>query len=74
MNKEKIKNFLDSYNRVFDSNDDILLCGRDACKDLILACLDLDKSGDFGDVSTGMMNVSEIKSLHRVLMESKNSR
>lgn len=73
MNQE-INKFFEYYNRVFDSNGNILLCGREACKDLIIAGLAVNEKGDFGNISTGMMNVSEIKSLHRLLMESKNSR
>jgi hypothetical protein len=50
------------YNNVFDVNGEIKLCGRNRCKDLIFACQEkFGKDIDFGSISTGMMNVENIK-------------
>ena len=49
------------YDKVFDSNGGIKPCGRDNCKKLIEACRIEFPEVDFGNPSTGYMNVENIK-------------
>lgn len=56
--------FLESYSMVFAPNGEIKECGRDACINLILKCLELDDSGvDYGNVATGFLNIDAVKQL-----------
>lgn len=55
------------YSAVFDEHGEIKLCGREACKRLISACLERNPNGDFGDINTGMMNVANIKEFYQLL-------
>lgn len=60
-----IKDFLLKYDKVFDENGKVRLCGRDACIDLIISCHSIEKQtvGYFGSIVTGMMNIENIKKL-----------
>lgn len=49
------------YKAVFAEDGSIKACGREACKKLISACLDMKPDGDFGNLDTGVMNVENIK-------------
>lgn len=52
------------YNRVFDENGEIKLCGREACKELIRACEEMTgEVGKFGSTETGFMEPEAIKAL-----------
>lgn len=56
--------FLECYSKVFALNGEITKCGRDVCIDLICKCLELDDSGvDYGNVSTGFINIETVKQL-----------
>ena len=52
---------IEKYSKVFNGNGDIKACGREACKELIIACMDKYPGVNFGDPDTGMMNVENIK-------------
>lgn len=58
---------LDLYFKVFDQNDQVKVCGREACKKLIVAltedAADRGLSGryDFGSPDTGIMNLITIQ-------------
>lgn len=59
------------YHKVFNSKDEIKICGRELTSRLIRASkhMDLDRIYDnFGDEMTGMMNVQNIKGLHHILV------
>lgn len=49
------------YERVFDNQGNIKLCGREACKELIRVCREMQHGIDFGCTDTGIMNVDNIK-------------
>lgn len=67
-----IKNFLLKYDKVFDENGKVKLCGRDACMDLIISCHSIEKQtvGYFGNIVTGMMNIDNIKNLRLSINQS----
>ena len=48
------------YDKVFDTDGNVKLCGRQACAKLIQA-LQPYSSENLGDATTGMMNVENIK-------------
>lgn len=48
------------YRKCFNENDELIFCGRQACKNL----LEFLNDKKYGDVKTGMLNVSEIVALH----------
>ena len=50
-----------AYNTVFDNEGNIRLCGREACKDLIIELSKKYPGVYFGNISTGMLNVEEVK-------------
>lgn len=56
--------FQDLYSRCFDEDGNIILCGRDACKELIRYL-----GPDFGDAETGFMNAERIRSLYKAVSE-----
>ena len=47
--------------KVFDENGNVQLCGREKCKELIMACQLVCPDIDFGDLNSGFMNVDKIK-------------
>ncbi len=62
--------FLKQYSVVFDLDGNVKLCGRNACKDLILAAIEVsgEKTPDyFGSLKTGMMNIERINVLKESL-------
>lgn len=62
--------FIQIYNDVFDSKGNIMVCGREKCKILIQAAQELDDTENYGDVSTGIMNMPNIERLHHRIMIS----
>lgn len=71
---ELIEDFLKCYSKVYDKNNQIIACGRNACKDLMLSANRLDKNTNFGDLSTGFLDEKEIKYFHsRILFEYNTS-
>lgn len=63
---KELVNFFNCYNNVFDCNDDVKLCGREKCKELINACRLINPYGNYGDSLTGVMNIDVIKALYFV--------
>lgn len=51
----------DLYDLVFDGNGSVRACGREACMALIERMSSDFKGVDFGDASTGRMNIQNIK-------------
>lgn len=49
------------YVEVFDENGNVRLCGREKCKELIMVCQLKWPDIDFGDITSGFMNVDNIK-------------
>ncbi len=65
------EDFENSYNAVFHSNGTVKLCGREKCKDLIIACMVLSKNNAknyFGNPDTGMMNIDNIQKFKKGLL------
>jgi len=58
--------FMEQYSKCFDDNGNILNCGREACKKLILLAQKLTQV-DCGDAETGRMNKENIVELHHRL-------
>lgn len=62
------QDFLKVYSSVFNEDGSVKLCGREKCKDLIIACIVLsDNNTYFGDRETGMMNIENIQTLKKGL-------
>ena len=64
--------FKEKYDAVFNENGSVKLCGREKCKDLIIACMVLSKNGTknyFGNPDTGMMNVENIQRFKKGLLD-----
>lgn len=55
----------EKYHKVFNEDGTIKVCGRDACKELILECMKIKSDINFGDPNTGMMNVENIQKYAR---------
>jgi hypothetical protein len=63
--------FKEKYDAVFNENGSVKLCGREKCKDLVIACMVLSKNGTknyFGNPDTGMMNVENIQRFKKGLL------
>jgi len=58
----------DLYCSVFDENGEIKLCGREACKRLIVE-MKCYTSVDVGDEDSGFMNVDNMKKEYKRLVE-----
>lgn len=65
------KDFLELYNDVFDEEGKVKAVGREHTKALIEACEQYSQEIDFGNKSTGFMNVENIKLLRNKLQETK---
>lgn len=52
-----------AYKEVFSADGSILNCGRYKCIELINICSQIEPNKDYGDISTGFMNVANIKEL-----------
>lgn len=48
------------YNNVFDENQKVKVCRREACQKLIRALKEICPEGDFGDEMTGFMKSKNI--------------
>lgn len=55
------EDILELYNKVFDKNGSVKLCGREKCIDLIRALSCKYPDVNFGDTESGFMNVNIIK-------------
>ena len=67
---QKVKEFIECYNEVFDKNNNVTACGRDKCRKLIIFCEGINKEIDFGDSLTGMMNIENIVNFRKSLGEN----
>ena len=65
----KKEKFLELYSACFDTDGNVKLCGRDACKELITYI-----GEDFGNLKTGFMNVDRIKMLHQIFTQQQKDR
>lgn len=78
MNEISSTEFETLYNDVFDSDDNIKICGRNKCKILIKKCNELNAElvkthpDYFGSDDTGYMNVENIKNFARDYFKTKN--
>ena len=64
---QSIQKFKELYESVFDNNNSITACGREKCKQLILCCEKIDKGTNFGDATTGFMNIENVVALKKRL-------
>lgn len=60
-----IFNFI--YNKVFNTNGTMKVCGRDLCMKLISVANTIDNSTNYGNLTTGMINIDNINILHNKL-------
>lgn len=63
------KDLLKLYDDVFDEEGKVKAVGREHTKALIEACEQYSKEIDFGNKSTGFMNVDNIKLLRNKLLQ-----
>lgn len=61
--------FLEKYSEVFDSNDNVIACGRVKCIELIREAKKIDKDTDYGSEDTGYMNVENMKNLYKHMID-----
>ena len=53
------------YDEVFDKEGNVKKCGRDKCRELIVVCARIDRTGTrYGDLESGMMDIEKIKDLY----------
>ena len=64
MDKEKTIEFFRVYREVFNISDDIVLCGKEKCRQLIRICSELDKSEYYGNLDTGFLYLENIHRLY----------
>jgi len=62
--KEK---FFKQYNKVFNKDGSMKLCGREECKKLMLICGRIKPNVDFGVINAGFLNTAAIKELAQEL-------
>lgn len=64
-----MKSIIKLYSEVYDdTNKEFKNCGREKCKELIIACKEYSKEYgldeiDYGNIETGFLNISNIKLL-----------
>lgn len=59
----------ENYSKVFNSDNTIKLCGREACKVLIEEANTLEPNISHGNLETGYMNIEKIQRLYSRLKE-----
>ena len=59
------------YNRVFDENGDVRLCGRDACRALMLKMEECFPDEKFGNVDTGFIDILKVRRFYRAMKDIK---
>ena len=58
------------YKRVFNDDNTIKACGRDACRDLIIYMEQLSGGRvKVGDSETGMMNISKLQTTYEIMTD-----
>lgn len=62
-----LDNFKTLYNEVFDKNNEVKVCGREKCKNLIKLASTIKPNIDFGDENTGFMNIDNMIQLRKEL-------
>lgn len=62
-----MKQFIQTFNEVFDENGNVKPCGREKCKELIAIASRIDNKTNFGDIHTGFMKVKNLKHLKEIL-------
>lgn len=65
-------NFINTYNEVFDKDNNIKTCGREKTMKLIREANDLEPSVHHGEVMTGFMNTTNIIKLHDRILQEEN--
>ena len=63
--------FLDQYPKVFDENGDVLPCGRYMTIILITLADGAEPGVDHGNSETGIMNLENMRSLYRTLINKQ---
>ena len=61
MSSKTIEEIKELYDLVFDEEGKIKLCGRDKCKQLMLALNEIFKTVKFGDMESGFLYVDVVK-------------
>ncbi len=69
MSSQKIDEIMNLYNQVFDENGNIKLCGRETCKQLMLALNEIFKTVKFGDMDSGFLYIDVVKEYINRLIE-----
>lgn len=62
--------FLNAYNTVFDANDNIKACGRQACIKLIDIANEIEPEVSHGNTSNGMINTYLLNKLKNKIKEA----
>ena len=74
-NNYTVKRIQELYDKAFDEDGNVRLCGRDVCIELITQMTVFFGSGiNFGDVATGYMNVGNVKKYYEMLMNPKEGK
>ena len=68
---ETIEVFKALYKELFDENQNLKICGRDKCRQLIILAKNI-KDDDFGNIKHGMLNIDKIKDLYIELTKDNN--
>ena len=55
--------FLEQFNKVFDNNNQIKLCGRLECIKLITIANNIETNVNHGNVNTGIINIDNMLKL-----------
>lgn len=62
----KNEDFKSLYKQVFDSNGNITACGREKCRELMVAANKI-KTGNYGDMNSGRLNIDNVKELYKIV-------
>ena len=70
VNSEKIDDFVKLFDKCFDENNKVRLCGREACQEL----LDLLDDPRYGNRETGVLNTNNIVRLYYAVVPPEKRR
>lgn len=66
-----MKEFEKLYKEVFDTEGNVLACGREKCKELIKLANAINNNINFGDENTGFINIKNMSILYEEIKSDR---
>lgn len=60
--------FKQAYEAVFDADNNVKLCGREACKTLIALCDKYEPNVSHGNIANGVLDIEAVRHCGRAIL------